>query len=63
MIFWPIVEAVEAGASGPLSDASRALKVDATPKRVLIGRTNNMMTIMIGKIDIVFPDMYLLKNS
>jgi hypothetical protein len=59
IIFCPIVEAAVAGASGPLREASRALKVEATPNNVLIGRTKSIMTIMMGKMEIVLPDMYL----
>jgi hypothetical protein len=44
---------------GPPIEASRALKVDPTLKRVLTGRKSNMITIMIGKMEMVFPDMYL----
>ena len=43
----------------PPTDASSALKVDPTVKSVLIGRKSSMMTIMIGKMEIVLPDMYL----
>ncbi len=59
IIFCPIDEAAVAGESGPLRDASRALKVDATPNSVLTGRTSNMITIIMGKMDIVLPDIYL----
>ena len=45
---------------GPPIDASRALKVDPTVNRVLTGRKSSMITIMIGKMEMVFPDMYLL---
>ena len=41
------------------TEASRALKVEATVKRVLIGRNTSMITIMMGKMEMVFPDMYL----
>ena len=42
------------------SPASNALKVELIEKSVLKDRTAIMMTIIMGKIEIVFPDIHII---
>jgi len=42
--------------------ASRVLKVALTENKVLKGRTAIMITIMMGKMEMVFPDMYMINR-
>ena len=42
--------------------ASSVLKVALTEKRVLNGLTAIIITIMMGNIEMVFPDMYMMNK-